>query len=188
MSTTTTRGQQPAPPKGILGWLLSLPVYLYRAHLGFLLGHRFLVLVHEGRRTGRRRETPLEVVRYDRVKREAVVVAGWGSKTQWLHNLEAGLGREVWIGRDRFVPAVRFLEVDEAMAVIERYERHSGLPKAVVRAVISRLLGWRYDGSPTARRRAVEQLPVVGLRPAPAVAGPDATPAAAAFPPDGTNS
>ncbi len=180
MSATTTRSPQPGPPKGVLGWLLSLPVHLYRAHLGFLFGHRFLVLVHEGRRTGRRRETPLEVVRYDRAAREAVVVAGWGSKTQWLHNLEAGLGREVWIGRDRFVPAVRFLDVDEAMAVLEHYERHSGLPKAIVRAVISRLLGWRYDGSPAARRRAVEQLPVVGLRPA----GPNVRPDAA---PDGTS-
>lgn len=70
--------RQPAPPHGMLRSLLSLPIYLYRAHLGFLLGHRFLVLVHEGRRSGRRHETPLEVVRYDRSTQEATVVAGWG--------------------------------------------------------------------------------------------------------------
>jgi len=163
---TSAPWRQPAPPRGLLGRLLSLPRFLYRLRLGFLLGHRFLVLVHEGRRTGRRHETPLEVVRYDPPTREAVVAAGWGRKTQWLHNVEAGLAREVWIGRDRYVPTHRVLDRDEAAAVLDQYERRSGLPKALVRAVLSRLLGWRYDGSPEARRRAVEQLPLLGFRPA----------------------
>lgn len=157
---------QPAPPGGVLRWLLGLPAYLYRAHLGVLLGHRFLVLVHEGRRTHRRHETPLEVVRYDPSTQEATVVAGWGARTAWLHNVEARLAREVWIGRARYVPAVRRLDVEEAMEVLERYERRSGLPRRVVWAVLSRLLGWRYDGTPVARRRAAEQLPMVALRPA----------------------
>ena len=157
--------QQPSPPRGPLRWLLGLPVYLYRARLGFLLGHRFLVLVHDGRRTGQRHETPLEVVRYDPSTDEATVVAGWGRKTAWLHNVEAGRAREVWIGRARWVPAVRRLDVDEAVAVLERYERRSGLPRRIVWAVLSRLLGWRYDGSPVARRRAAEQLPMLALRP-----------------------
>ena len=157
--------QQPSPPRGSIRWLLGLPVYLYRARLGFLLGHRFLVLVHDGRRTGRRHETPLEVVRYDPSTDEATVVAGWGRKTAWLHNVEAGRAREVWIGRTRWVPAVRRLDVDEAVAVLERYERRSGLPRRIVWAVLSRLLGWRYDGSPVARRRAAEQLPMLALRP-----------------------
>ena len=150
----------------MLRWLLGLPVYLYIAHLGFLLGQRFLVLVHEGRRTGRRHETPLEVVRYDRSTEEATVVAGWGRKTAWLNNVEAGLAREVWIGRARYVPAVRRLGLDEAVAVLERYERHGGLPRSLVWAVLSRVLGWRYDGTPQARRRAAEQLPMLAFRPA----------------------
>jgi deazaflavin-dependent oxidoreductase (nitroreductase family) len=162
--STTVR--QPAPPKGVVGWLLSLPVYLYRAHLGFLFDHRFLLLVHEGRKSRLRRETPLEVVRYDRATQEAIVAAGWGRKTQWLHNVEAGLAREVQIGRDRYRPTYRVLEIDEAMEVLRHYERHSGIPKQVVRGVLSRLLGWTYDGSTVARRRAAEQLPLIGFRPA----------------------
>jgi hypothetical protein len=38
-----------------------LPIYLYRLDLGRLLGHRFLLLVHQGRRSGLLRETALEV-------------------------------------------------------------------------------------------------------------------------------
>ena len=157
---------QPAPPRGPLRWLFKLPAYVYRAHLGFLFGHRFLILVHEGRKTHRRYETPLEVLHYDRSTGEAIVAAGWGRKTTWLHNVEAGLAREVWIGRDRFVPAWRQLDADAAGAVFEDYERHSGMPKALVRSVMSWLLGWRYDGTPEARRRAVEQLPLLAFGPA----------------------
>jgi deazaflavin-dependent oxidoreductase (nitroreductase family) len=162
---TSASWHQPAPPAGFLRRLLGLPTSIYKAHLGFLLGHRFLVLVHTGRRTGQRHETPLEVIRYDPTTREAIVAAGWGRKTQWLHNVEAGLAREVWIGRDRYVPTYRLLDPDEAEAVFASYERHSGLPKALVRAVLSHLLGWPYDGSSDARRRAVEQLPLLGFRP-----------------------
>ncbi|MEO8461660.1 MAG: nitroreductase family deazaflavin-dependent oxidoreductase [Chloroflexota bacterium] len=156
---------QPVPPRGPLRWLLSAPKYLFRAHLGFLLDHRFLLLVHEGRRTGKLRETPLEVVHYDAATREAVVAAGWGHKTQWLHNVEAGLAKEIRIGRDRYTPIYRLLEVDEAAALFEEYERHNGMPKSLVQKVLSRLLGWRYDGSEAARRRAVTQLPLLGFRP-----------------------
>jgi len=161
----TPRGQ-PAPPKGLLGFLLGLPRYLFRAHLGVLLGHRFLLLVHVGRRTGQRHETPLEVVRYEPASHEAVVAAAWGRKTQWLHNVEAGLAREVWISRERYRPTYRLLDVEEAASTLQRYEEHSGLPKALIRAVLSRALGWRYDGSAQARQRAVEQMTLLGLRPA----------------------
>lgn len=157
---------QPGPPRGLAGWLLGLPVYLYRARLGFVLGHRFLVLVHRGRRTGRRHETPLEVVRYEAARAEAIVAAGWGRRTAWLRNVEDGLAEQIWIGRSRYVPAVRHVGPDEAAILLGEYERRSGIPRPIVRRVLSWLLGWRYDGSPDARRRAAEQLPMVGFRPA----------------------
>ena len=111
------------------------------------------------------RETVLEVVRYDPITRESVVAAGWGRRTGWLHNVEAGLAREVWIGRERFVPAYRLLDPDEAERIFADYERRNRLIGPLLRAVLRRLLGWRYDGTPTARRRAVEQLSLVGFRP-----------------------
>ena len=52
-------------------WLFRLPVYLYRCHCGGLLGHRFLLLIHRGRRTGRRYETVLEVMEYRAARRGA---------------------------------------------------------------------------------------------------------------------
>ena len=167
--------RQPAPPRGLLRVILQLPVHLYHAHLGALLGNRFLLLVHTGRRTGVRRETVVEVVHYDRATQEAIVTAGWGVRTQWLHNVEAGLATEVWIGRRRFVPLYRVLATDEAVRVFADYERRNRLAGPIVRAVLSRLVGWRYDGTPAARRRVVEQLRLVAFRPAAQVPAPGAS-------------
>jgi anti-anti-sigma factor len=44
----------------------------------------------------------------------------------------------------------------------------------ILRALLSRLLGWHYDGSDTARARLTAELPFTALRPRPAKsAGPD---------------
>ncbi len=63
---------------------------LYDRHLGWLLGRRFLQLTHVGRRSGRRYRTVLEVVEYDRSVPEFVVVSGFGRRSDWLRNLNAG--------------------------------------------------------------------------------------------------
>lgn len=122
-------------------------------------------LTHIGRRSGRRYQTMLEVIGRDRRSGEVLVVAGLGRSAQWLRNVQAGEGVEVAIGRRRFRPLVRMLAPEEASEALADYERRNRWLAPVVRWVLSRLVGWRYDGSPAARLRLVSQLPVVGFRP-----------------------
>ena len=102
------------------------------------------------------------------------MAAGWGRRTGWLHNVEAGLAHEVRLGRQRFAPACRILPPDEAERLFADYERRNRLIAPIIRAVLSRLLGWRYDGTSAARRRAVEQLSLVAFRPSEGKAAPQA--------------
>jgi deazaflavin-dependent oxidoreductase (nitroreductase family) len=145
--------------------LLRLPDLLYRYGLGCMLGRRFLRLMHVGRRTGRRHTTVLEVVRHDPRHSEFVVVSGFGSRADWLRNIEAGNQIEVTVGRRTFVAGHRRLDREEAFAAMADYERRNQAVGPLVRRVLSWLLGWHYDGSVAARRRLVEQLPLVALRP-----------------------
>jgi deazaflavin-dependent oxidoreductase (nitroreductase family) len=151
-------------PGPVLRRVLRAPVWLYRARLGWLLGRRFLLLIHTGRRSGRTSRTVLEVV--GRPPGECVVMAGFGPRTDCLRNVQAGGGREVVVGRSRFRPALRVLDVDEAADVLAGYERRNRLAAPVVRAVLSRLVGWRYTGTDAERRRLVAERPLVALRPA----------------------
>jgi deazaflavin-dependent oxidoreductase (nitroreductase family) len=149
-------------------WLrsvLRLPDVLYRHGLGRLLGQRFLRLVHIGRRTGRSHATVLEVVRHDRHRSEFTVVSGFGTRADWLRNIDAGTPAEVTVGRHAFAADHRRLDREEAFAVMAEYERRHRAARPLLHRVLSWLLGWGYDGSDAARWRLVEQLPLVALRP-----------------------
>lgn len=148
-----------------LRWLLRMPVHPYRWRCGRLLGHRFLLLTHVGRRTGLRRQTVLEVMEYLEPGPELVVMSGFGRGADWLRNIAANPNPEIVVGGRRFVASYRFLDTEEAVQVVGRYERRAGLMAPIVRAVLTRLLGWPYNGSAAARRRLVAQLPLLAFRP-----------------------
>jgi len=118
--------------------VLRLPTWLYRAHLGGLLGSRFLYIVHRGRRSGKLRRTVVEVVRFDRDAQEVVVTAGWGPRTQWYRNLEAAPAEEVRVGRRLWRrPVQRLLDEAERAQVLAEYVREH--PTAAKE--LSRVLG-----------------------------------------------
>jgi deazaflavin-dependent oxidoreductase (nitroreductase family) len=144
--------------------LLKAPGRLYDMHAGFLLGRRFLRLTHRGRKSGRIYRTVLEVVGGIRETGEVVVVAGLGAGSDWFRNIEAAPAVRVEIGRAGFAPAHRVLVPEEASEVMADYERRNRLAAPVVRSVLSRLLGWRYDGSDGARARLAAELPFVAFR------------------------
>ena len=159
---------------GALRLVLCLPVYLYRLGLGRLLGHRFLLLMHRGRKSGRVYRTVLEVIRYEPSTREIVTVSGRGEKSDWYRNLRAHPALEVQTGRERYAPEQRFLTPDEVYREIADYERRH--PWAV--RVVPPLLGFGLDGSEPARRAFAEYLRMVAFRPGQGAGSEHETPGA----------
>lgn len=154
-----------ARPGPIVSQALRLPARLYDIGAGRLLGHRFLLLTHRGRRSGRPYRTILEVVRWDPEKREATVMSGFGAQANWRLNVLAGGAVEVQIATTQFAAAARSLEREEAVVVLADYERRNRLAGPIVRAILSRLAGFRFDGSAEARERLVEALPLLAFSP-----------------------
>lgn len=106
-------------PQGLFLRAVRAPSWLYRRDLGFLLGKRFVYLAHQGRLTGLRRETVLEVARLDFETGEIVVVAAWGSRADWVRNIRAGRALELRIGHLRFAePEHRFLSAEECRSLL----------------------------------------------------------------------
>jgi deazaflavin-dependent oxidoreductase (nitroreductase family) len=154
----------------MLRGMFRLPVYLYRWHCGRLLGRRFLLLSHVGRRTGLRRDTVLEIMEYrepgpELPGPELIVMSGFGRNAGWLRNIETTPGAKVTVGSQRFRATHRRLDADEAVRVVAGYEHRHRVAAPIIRTVLSKLLGWRYDGSDAARRRLVAQLPLIAFRP-----------------------
>jgi len=140
---------------------MRLPRPLYRRHLGWLLGHSFLLIAHEGRTTGARHETVAMAAAWDRATHEVVVCSVWGASTEWIRNLRAHPALEIRIGRDCFVPEQRFLSENEAAAVFTEFRRRHPLRLRCFAAV----LGWGDLRPETAMRSFVRSRPFVAFRP-----------------------
>ncbi|WP_051969486.1 nitroreductase family deazaflavin-dependent oxidoreductase [Kitasatospora azatica] len=92
----------PAPaPTGLRRHLLRAPIRLYRWHLGWLLGARFLLLTHVGRVSGQPRHVVLEVVGRDAQTGAYHLASGFGPRSDWYRNIRQHAGVEVQVGRHR---------------------------------------------------------------------------------------
>jgi hypothetical protein len=91
-------------------------------------------------------------------------MSGFGDRSNWLLNIRDGGACEIQIATQRFRPVVRELDPAEAVDVIADYERRNRLLIPVIRLILSRLAGFAYDGTPEARRRLVEVLPLIAFR------------------------
>lgn len=162
LGAVATSDHRPGP---IARRLLRAPARLYDWKAGWLLGHRFLRVIHIGRRSGRSYRTVLEVIGPGPAPGEVIVIAGLGRSADWYRNVQARPAVEVAIGRRRFRPLHRVLEQSEAVAALAGYERRNRWAAPMVRRVLSWLVGWGYDGSDDARLRLVRELPLVAFRP-----------------------
>lgn len=151
----------PSKPTGLLKLTFALPRYLYRWHLGWLLGHRCLMITHVGRKTGHLRQTVVEVVHYDPSTQECIVISGYGTRSDWYCNLEAQPACEVQIGRQRYRPRQRLLSKEETLAVLQEYERHH--PRGF--RELMRLVGYAYDGTPEGLRAISQVVRGIAFRP-----------------------
>ena len=95
-------------PAGALRLAFRLPIYLYRPNLGLLFGHRGLLLIHQGRKSGLLRETVLEVALYDPDSQGSVALSAWGEKADWYRNIEPTPAYVVRTGGQRYVAGFRF--------------------------------------------------------------------------------
>jgi deazaflavin-dependent oxidoreductase (nitroreductase family) len=128
----------PQPPKGFSRFLYRLPILIYQIGFGFLLGKRFLLLEHIGRKSALLRHAVLEVIRYDAIEQAYYVVSGFGSHSDWYLNISKNPEVRIQVGRKWMGACAETLPQDHAVREIlgyaERYPR-------TFRVLAERLLG-----------------------------------------------
>lgn len=140
---------------------MRVPRPLYHRGWGWMLDHTFLLIAHQGRKTGKRRETVAMALAYDPHTREAVVFSAWGPNTEWIRNLRAHPAQQIQIGRESYVPEQRFLSEDESVAVVRDFQRRHPWRTRFFAAI----LGWGDLSSETVVREFVRSRPFVSFRP-----------------------
>jgi len=148
-------------PTGLSRLLFRLPIYLYRWNLGWLLGGRFLLINHVGRKSGKKRQAVVEVVRYDNASDTYVVASGFGPEADWYRNLQKQPDVTIQVGRRKLDVIAEFLTPAEgAQEMVDYAHRH---PTAARN--LSKLMGYQVDGSEADYRKLGRELPFVVFRP-----------------------
>jgi deazaflavin-dependent oxidoreductase (nitroreductase family) len=125
-----------------------------------LFGHRFLMIEHRGRRSGRLYRTVVEVVGRERGRDEWFVVSGYGPDADWYRNLRSSGPEAVWIGSRRHNASVRFLEPEESARVLAAYEQAH--PKTA--ELLMEEMGVGYDGTDAGREEMMTRIPMIALQ------------------------
>jgi len=130
----TDKGQ----PKGLLRLFLRFPIILYKLKLGRLLGDRFLLLHHLGRKSGQWRQTVVEVVRCDPSQGVYIVASGWGETSNWFRNILKHPEIRIETARGKLDAVVERLDDQSAGRELRDYGRRN---PAALRLLAKRMLG-----------------------------------------------
>jgi deazaflavin-dependent oxidoreductase (nitroreductase family) len=149
------------PTTGPRRWLFRAPLLVYRAHLGWLFGHRLVMLVHRGRRSGQWREVVVEVVVRDPATGAVTIASGYGPTSNWYRNLLADPDAEIVLGARRRAVRARPLPAEEGGALMVDYARRR--PRSA--RMVARQMGVPVDGSEASFRALGRVLPYMRLEP-----------------------
>ena len=144
-------------PGALLRFGLHLPTWLYRLHLDWLLGQRFLMLLHTGRKTGRVHRTVVEVVSHEG-SLAFYVVSGWGRKADWYRNIQRQPEVRIRVGSRTMKARAEDVPTEKAAGIMEEYtDRYPLAFKELTRF----FLGEEMKPGLDTARRVVEMMPMV---------------------------
>jgi len=150
------------PPGGALRFGLHLPTLLYRARLGWLLGERFLMLTHTGRKSGRQHQTVIEVVQHDKDTDTYYVVSGWGEKSDWYQNTRKTPSVIIQTGGRTFHSKAAFIPKEKAVLLLDAYARDHPI---AFRELSGLFLGDQGEPGSDAPKHIAEKMPMVAFHP-----------------------
>ena len=142
----------------------AAPGWLYRSGFGWVLGRRFLSVSHRGRKSGKVRETVLEVAVYDPEIEESIVASAYGTRADWYRNLQAQPALRIRTGRSSYVPEQRMLTAEEARAAAAEFcGRHRLEARMAPRALAA--IGAVDEGAFEDPVALLASLPMMAFRP-----------------------
>jgi deazaflavin-dependent oxidoreductase (nitroreductase family) len=149
--------QFPSPPRGIKSLPWRLPILLYKVGLGWVLGSRFLLLRHRGRKSGKERTAVLEIIHSSSEIGCYYVVSGFGTRSDWYQNILQDNHVEIQVGSKRFPAQADQLDPAEGAEVLTTYaQKHPGSLQA-----LSKLMGYEFEFTPQGIQDFGRQIPVI---------------------------
>jgi deazaflavin-dependent oxidoreductase (nitroreductase family) len=159
------------PHTPLMRAFLRTPLLLYRTPLRAMLGSFYVQIEHRGRKSGRLYRTVVDRLHTDRKTSEVFVTSAWGDKSDWFRNIQAVPSSGVWIGRQRFEPTQRIVELEEAYEIHRKAKDERPLAMRFGLALVN----YPFPKTEEDLRELTRFMPVVGFRRSEASGTDDAT-------------
>lgn len=149
-------------PTGLLRALFRAPIWLYRWNLGWMMGERFLLLTHTGRKTGLLRKTVIEVVSHNEVTGVYYVAAAWRDRADWYRNIQQNPAVGVQVRNHKFKAHAEQISVSDGEELLWDYARKH--PQAF-KELTALMLGERLPADQGTCRKVADSVPLISLTP-----------------------
>ena len=151
--------QLPQPPHGWKAKFWRAPIWFYRLGLGWILGKRFLLLNHIGRKSRQSRQAVIEIVNFDAQENIYHVVSGLGEKAHWFQNIMQTPNVNIQVGNRKMPANAERLSLEAGEHILQAYARQH--PTAL--RELSKILNLPYDGSPESVSEMAKVVPVIAF-------------------------
>jgi deazaflavin-dependent oxidoreductase (nitroreductase family) len=149
------------PVTGLKRLFFRAPIYLYRIGLGALLGKRFLLLNHIGRKSGKARQTVLEVVKHDKETETFYIASGFGTQSDWYLNILENPKVNIQVGwRNLAVTAVPLTPDESGQAMVDYARRYPTAAKN-----LGKIIGYNVSTEEEYRAVGRDAIPFIALAP-----------------------
>jgi len=113
-------------PNRILKFFFKVPVILHKMGLGgweHLIGAQWMLITHTGRKSGKRYDSMVDVMDYDKATDTYYIEAAYGARADWYKNIQANSVFEAKVGRRKFKASAGALTTKGASEMLVQFYR-----------------------------------------------------------------
>lgn len=120
-------------------YFFKIPLFMHK--LGFggwerLIGAQWMLIATTGRKTGKRRETLVDVMDYNPTADTYYIEAAYGSHADWFKNIQANPLFNAQVGRRKFIAQAEILnEGDTGEILVQFFRRKPAYTRSVMAMV-----------------------------------------------------
>lgn len=132
-------------PNVLLKFFFKVPVWLHKIGFGGwerLIGAQWMLITTTGRKSGKPRDAMVDVMDYDAAADTYIIEAAYGSRADWVRNIEVHPRFRAQVGRRKFSAHLSELTGENAGEATVRFFRAK---PAYTRSVMA-VAGIKFDG------------------------------------------
>lgn len=140
-------------PGKFLKFFFKVPVWMYKIGFGGFerwFGAQWMLITHIGRKSGKRYDSMVDVMDYDKATDTYYIEAAYGTRADWYRNIQANPIFKVKVGRRKFEARAEALSTEGSADMLVKFYREK---PAYTRSVMA-MVGMKFNGEEDLRAMA----------------------------------